>query len=243
MSKLLQYIYTFYCAVLLISIFLILFPFVFVCLQFEQTKPLAHRLNFLWGRLFFPLAGMPVSIQYEEKPNINQAYVFVGNHFSYLDVALIQYLLRNYFAFVGKSSVKKIPLLGYMFRKLHIQVERTEKDSRVKALHRSIRALKNKRSIMIFPEGGIYATTFPTMHQPWQDGAFIMAIENKVPIIPISILDCYKALPATLLQGPRRLHVVFHKAIDTNNLTKEDIEPLKKQVFDTIQTTLNLSQF
>lgn len=237
----LQYLYTAYCLFWITFIYVFLFPFVFIFLQSEKTKPIAARLNYYWARIFFRLTFMPVSIEYEEKPNLDQAYVFVGNHFSYLDVPVMQYVIKNYFAFVGKSDVKSIPVLGYMFRKLHIQVDRSEKDSRTKALQRSLRAIKNGRSIAIFPEGGIFAKEFPTMHQPLQDGAFIMAIENKVPIIPVTLHTNYKIMPSLLLLSPMRLKVIVHKAVDTNNKTKEDIEAMKAEVLNIMQTALNFN--
>lgn len=139
---------------------------------------------------------------------------------------------------MGKSSVKRVPLFGYMFTKLHIQVDRTAKNSRIKALTRSIKALKSGRSIMIFPEGGIFSTNFPEMVQPFKDGAFSMAVENQVPIVPISLLDNYKVMPETLFKW-HKIRVVVHKPIETIGKTKADIDDLKKQVYDVIQPTLN----
>jgi 1-acyl-sn-glycerol-3-phosphate acyltransferase len=141
-------------------------------LQKEQWKPVAHYCNRIRGRIFFFMIGQPVNVTYETELDPKRAYVFCANHFSYLDIAMMGVVIKNYFAFMGKSSVKKVPLFGYMFTKLHIQVDRTIKNSRIKALTRSIKALKSGRSIMIFPEGGIFSTNFPEMIQPFKDGAF-----------------------------------------------------------------------
>lgn len=218
-------------------IFLLLFPIVFIALQKEEWKPIAHKCNRIWGKIFFFLIGMPFEITYEAKLDSKKAYVFCANHFSYLDIAMMGVVIKNYFAFMGKSSAKNIPLFGYMFAKLHIQVDRSAKNSRIKALTRSIRALKSGRSIMIFPEGGIHSTNFPKMVQPFKDGAFSMAIENQVPIVPISLIDNYKAMPEILFNW-HKLRVIVHTPIETIGKTKADIETLKKQVYDTIQPTL-----
>ena len=184
---------------------------------------------------------MPVKVTYETPLDSKQAYVFCANHFSYLDIAMMGVVIKNYFAFMGKSSAKSIPLFGYMFAKLHIQVDRSAKDSRIKALTRSIRALKSGRSIMIFPEGGIHSTNIPEMVQPFKDGAFSMAVENQVPIVPISLLDNYKAMPEILFKW-HKLRVIIHTPIETTGKTKADIEALKQQVYDTIQPMLNASR-
>lgn len=236
--KILSWIYTIWCAFWFLLVFLLLFPIVFIALQKEEWKPIAHYCNRIWGKIFFFIIGQPVKVTYETTLDQKQAYVFCANHFSYLDIAMMGVVVKNYFAFMGKSSVKKVPLFGYMFTKLHIQVDRTEKNSRIKALTRSIKALKSGRSIMIFPEGGIFSTNFPEMIQPFKDGAFSMAIENQVPIVPISLLDNYKVMPATLFKW-HKIRVIVHKPIETTGMIKTDIENLKKQVYDVIQPTLN----
>lgn len=236
--RIFSWIYTTWAIFWFLFIFLLLFPIVFIALQKEEWKPIAHQCNRIWGKIFFFLVGMPVKVTYETKLDSKKAYVFCANHFSYLDIAMMGVVIKNYFAFMGKSSAKNIPLFGYMFAKLHIQVDRSAKNSRIKALTRSIRALKSGRSIMIFPEGGIHSTNFPEMVQPFKVGAFSMAIENQVPIVPISLLDNYKAMPETLFNW-HQLRVIVHAPIETIGKTKADIEDLKKQVYNTIQETLN----
>lgn len=236
--KIFSWIYTIWCAFWFLVVFLLLYPIVYVALQKENWKPIAHYCNRIWGKIFFFMIGQPVKVSYEVELDPKRAYVFCANHFSYIDIAMMGVVVKNYFAFMGKSSVKKVPLFGYMFTKLHIQVDRAAKDSRIKALTRSIKALKAGRSIMIFPEGGIHSTNFPEMVQPFKDGAFSMAIENQVPIVPISLLDNYKMMPDVLIKW-HKLRVIVHKPIETIGMTKADIDVLKKQVYDVIQPTLN----
>jgi 1-acyl-sn-glycerol-3-phosphate acyltransferase len=213
---------------------LILYPITFIGLQKESWKPLAHFSNRIWAGLFFPIVGMPIQIKYEFKPDPKQAYVFCANHFSYLDIAVMMGVVSNYFAFMGKSSVKNIPLFGYMFAKLHIQVDRDDRNSRIKALTRSIKALKSGRSIMIFPEGGIHSTDIPNLHLPLKDGAFSMAVENQVPIVPVSLLTNYKIMPDVWIKW-NQIKVVIHQPIETKGKTKVDIEALKKEFIEKVQ--------
>lgn len=231
-------VYTIFCAAVLILVYLLIFPLIFVCIQYKPWHRFGHRLTHLWAQIYFPIVGMPIQIRYDFKPDLNKAYVFVANHFSYLDIAVGMFVVKNYFSYVGKSSVKKVPLLGYMFAKLHIQVDRSDKNSRTKSLIRSVKALESGRSIFIMPEGGILSTTIPKMNQPFKDGAFIMAIENQVPIVPISFLNLYDIMPEVLVNWhlPK---VVIHQAIETKGMTKDNIEDLKKQVYDVIQGELD----
>ena len=233
-------LYTAWCVFWLVLIFLLLFPGMYLCLQREQWKPYAHWLNRLWGKLFFPLAGIQLKVEYRSQLDPKQTYVFCANHFSYLDIAVMGVIVKHYFAFVGKDGVKNIPLFGYMFRHLHIQVNRESTQSRVSSLNRAIKTLAQGRSIVMFPEGGIKAKQPPQMHRPWMDGAFKMAIQQQVPIVAISLLTNYKILPD---KNPIRLHryamrAIVHEPLPTVGLTPQDVMSLRDKCFEMIDDEL-----
>lgn len=233
-------LYTIWCGCWLIFIYLVLFPVQYVLLQREAWKPLAHRINRLWGRLFFGIIGMPVDVDYRFRPDPRGVYVFVANHFSYLDIAVMGVILDNYYAFVGKSGVKHVPLLGYMFAKLHVQVDRDHANSRAYSLAKSLRLLASGRSIMIFPEGGIRSKQPPKMAYPFKDGAFIMAIQQQVPIVPITLVNNHDILPdkAKIRMHRRRLRAIVHPPIDTRGLTQADLNRLKEETYQIIDRAL-----
>lgn len=232
-------LYTIWCAVYFVLLYLVLFPIQFVFLQRTQWKPLAHAINRIWGQLFFAGIGMPIRVEYRFRPGPRQVYVFCANHFSYLDIAAMGVIIRNYYAFVGKSEVKHIPLLGYMFAKLHVQVDRDQPNSRAYSLAKSIRTLAAGRSIMIFPEGGIRAPHPPQM-VPFKDGAFTMAIQQQVPVVPVTLLNNYLILPD---KSPIRFHwhplrAVVHPPIDTAGLTQDNVDDLKQKTYQIIHSEL-----
>mgnify|MGYP000111687299 FL=1 len=82
-----------------------------------------------------------------------------------------------------------MPLFGYLYARLNILVDRKDRMSRATSLGRSIKALQAKRSIIIFPEGGIVSKEFPIMGKPLMDGAFMMAVLQQVPVVPISFFN------------------------------------------------------
>lgn len=234
-------LYTIWCGFWFISIFILLFPFFYIFLQKEEWKPKAHYLNRLWGKIFFFIVGIKLEIEYEFVPNKSKNYVFCANHFSYLDIATMGVILDNYYAFVGKHDAGNVPLFGYMFKHLHISVDRENAKSRVLTLSRTLKTLKSGRSIMIFPEGGIRTKNAPQMHLPLMDGAFSMAIQTQVPIVPVSLLTNYKIMPD---ESPIRLYrmpmkAIVHQPIITAGLTNEDIVALKEQFYNTVQKELN----
>lgn len=238
--RILIFLYTLWATFWFVSLFLLLFPLFWIFLQKNEWKPYAHYLNRFWGKLYFPIIGMPIKVKYEFEPNPQKAYVFCANHFSYMDIASMGMVIKNYYAFVGKASIKNVPLFGYMFAKLHIQVDRNDKNSRASSMTRSVRALQNKRSIMIFPEGGIVSKHFPQMHLPLKDGAFVMAIQQQVPLVPITFLNNYKIIhDDKLAVYPQTLRAIVHKPIETKGMTQADVETLKNAFYGTVQGALN----
>ncbi len=238
--RILTFIYTIWAAFWFIFLFVLLFPLFWLFLQKSEWKHKAHYLNRLWGKIFFPIIGIRIKTQYDFQPDINKTYVFCANHFSYLDIASMGMIIENYYAFVGKASLKGIPLFGYMFAKLHIQVDRSDKNSRVTSMTRSIKALQSGRSVMIFPEGGIWSKEFPKLSLPLKDGGFAMAIQQQLPIVPISLLNNYKIMPeGHFAIYPQILRAIVHQPIQTKGMTTDDIENLKMKFYEVVQGALD----
>lgn len=239
-QKKLAFLYTIWVFLWFVGIYLVLFPFQFIFLQFQKTLPLAHKINFIWGKILFFLIGQRVDVDYQFKPQKGKTYVFASNHFSYWDIATMGVILPYFFAFMGKSSVQKVPMVGYMFKKLHIKVNREEKDSRMAALNAGINTVKNGRSVVIFVEGGIVTENPPQMKLPLKDGAFIMAIQNKAPIVPVTLLTNHQILwhNDNLFQR-KPIKAIVHEAIETGSFSTTDIDFLKTKVENTIQNALN----
>lgn len=241
--RILTFFYTLWAAFWFIFLFMLLFPFFWLFLQKPEWKPKAHYLNRLWGKIFFPIAGIPIKVQYEFEPDVNKTYVFCANHFSYVDIAAMGMIIKNYFAFVGKSSIKGVPLFGYMFAKLHIQVDRNDKSSRVTSMNRSLKALQSGRSVMIFPEGGIWSKNIPKMSLPLKDGGFAMAIKLQIPIVPISLLNNYKIIhDDDFAVYPQTIRAIVHRPIETVGMTNANIEALKMKFYEVVQGALDSHQ-
>ncbi len=215
-----------------------LFPFIYICIQFPALNKYGTKITNFWADVFFLLAGIKVSKEYEFRPDKKQTYMFVANHFSYLDVAIGMKVIRNYFSFMGKSSVKKIPLIGYMFAKLHIQVDRSDKNSRTRSIKKSIGALESGRSLFIMPEGGIVSENIPKMKLPLKDGAFLLAIQAQVPIVPVVFLNLYELMPGIFLK-PGVAKVKFLNPIVTKGLDKTSLDYIKNEVYNRLQTELD----
>ncbi|MDQ3536579.1 MAG: 1-acyl-sn-glycerol-3-phosphate acyltransferase, partial [Bacteroidota bacterium] len=135
--KILRRIYSTYCLLVFISIFIIFFPLFIIFIQKEKWHYYAYRLNFYWAKIFYILCFLPVEQVFKSNLDKNQRYIFCSNHTSFLDITLFG-LTPVYFVFVGKSSISKVPLFGYMYKKLHITVDRSNLKSKYETINRSM---------------------------------------------------------------------------------------------------------
>jgi 1-acyl-sn-glycerol-3-phosphate acyltransferase len=164
-------------------------------------------------------------------------YVFCANHTSFLDIPLIG-LSQNLFVFLGKSSLSKVPLFGYVFKKIHITVDRSSLKSKYESLQRASSAIDQGISLAMFPEGGTEKK--PPRLEPFKDGAFRVAIEKQIPIVPVTIPYNWIILPSDhgLMVNRRTSVIIYHKPLPTDGFSLQDLESLKGQVTRIIQSEL-----
>lgn len=218
--------------------FLLLFPLFVLFIQRESWKKYGHMMNKVWAHVVFWTCGLRTDIRYKFKPNSTDSYVYCANHTSYLDIPSLCYALPGYFVLIGKSSLAKVPLFGYMFTNLYIAVDRKSPKSRSEALKKSLETIDKGRSLAVFPEGTIPRNT-PIMG-PFKDGAFRTAIEKQVPVVPVVIVNNWKILPDDGQFIPR-LHpmiTVVCEPILTKGMTMDDVKMLQQKTFDAINNEL-----
>jgi len=182
---------------------------------------------------------MPTKVVLKFKPDTKKNYIYCANHSSYMDIPSLAFALPGHFLFIGKASLTKLPLFGYMFRNLYIPVERESRKSKYETMLRCYQALEDNKSIAIFPEG-----TIPKLHNPklipFKEGAFRMAIEKQVPVIPVTIPYNYIILPdnGKFMPKRHRMKVIIHEPIETRGLTLDNLEELKRKTFEIIEAEL-----
>jgi len=196
-------------------------------------------LNRIWARLFYTFIFMPVKIEMHPSINKCEKYIFCPNHFSYLDIPTMGFTPTN-FIFLGKNAMEKLPIFGYMYRKLHITVNRESIRSKHNTFIRAKEAIDAGRSLVIYPEGGVITKKPPQMAR-FKNGAFKLAIEKQIPIIPVTIPYNWILLPddERFLLSRNTMKVTYHKPIETKGMNLEDFESLKEKVFNVIQSEID----
>jgi 1-acyl-sn-glycerol-3-phosphate acyltransferase len=200
---------------------------------------MGHFCNRLWAVTFFTMVFQPTTIIRHFKRKKNQAYVYCSNHTSFLDIPALAHALTGHFLFVGKASLGKVPMFGYMFRNLYISVDRSSQKARYKTLEDSFKAVDKNRSIAIFPEGTIPSSHWPKMI-PFKDGPFRIAIEKQIPIVPVTFPYNWIILPVNggFLPVRHEMVIVIHEAIETKGMNMDDVPALKQKTFDIINNEL-----
>ena len=238
--NLLMKLYSIYGIVVFILIFLVLLPFFLIAMFIKPLEKMAATLNHIWAKLFFFFMFLnKKTISFEEKLNKNQTYIFCANHASYLDIPTVGLINHNY-KFIGKSSLKKVPLWGYMYGKIHILVDRESMKSKYASLQKVREALHKGFSVVFFPEGGISGNKFPEMGR-FKEGSFRLAVEEQIPIVPITIPFNYKILPDKMPLNIRlgEISIKVHKPIYPTSNSDGAVKALKDKVAKIMQDEIN----
>jgi 1-acyl-sn-glycerol-3-phosphate acyltransferase len=141
------------------------------------------------------------------------------------DIMLMLVSVKNPFVFVGKKELAQIPLFGFFYKRTCILVDRSSAKSRQAVFKRAQRRLSQGLSICIFPEGGVPDETI--VLDQFKDGAFRLAINHQIPIVPITFYDNKKRFSYTFFSGgPGRMLARIHTFIDTDGLEIEDTKDL-----------------
>jgi 1-acyl-sn-glycerol-3-phosphate acyltransferase len=233
--KVLHKVYTVYTVIVFVIIMIILLPMYLIIAQIKSWHKYNHVLNRIWARTFYALSFMPFSVEFKQKLDTKKSYIYCANHFSYFDIASMVFAPTN-FMFTGKASLVKAPLLGFIFKKFHITVDRFTAEGRKSAIENYYKTLDEGKSLVIYPEGGIYAPNPPQMGE-FKHGAFTAAITKKTPIVPVTIPYNWIILPddGKFLIRRHSTKVIFHEPIETAHLTIKDLDDLKQKVYRIIQ--------
>lgn len=196
-----------------------------------------RKINRYWARGYFISIFLPVKIEKSSYIERDKPYIYLANHFSYLDIPMMGFIPGDVL-FLGKASIRKAPLFGYYFKNLHIAVDRDRLKSRAETMKLTDEALEAGSSIIIFPEGGIFTKNAPAM-VPFKNGAFRMAKDKQISIIPVTLSYNHLILPddGKLLLHWRRAKMVFHNPLNSVNFDSE--KALKEKCFQIIQTQLD----
>jgi putative phosphoserine phosphatase/1-acylglycerol-3-phosphate O-acyltransferase len=177
----------------------------------------------VWGELATSLSGIDLRVEGEEHLWSHRPAIFIFNHQSYLDAVLMIKLMRRDLTGVGKQELRRNPIFGPLFGAAGMAfIDRADPAKAIESLKSVVEALKQGRSLVIAPEGTRSLT--PRLGR-FKKGAFRMAMEAQVPIVPVVFRNVLDALPKdALVVRPATVEAVVLPPVDTSSWTLESLD-------------------
>jgi 1-acyl-sn-glycerol-3-phosphate acyltransferase len=182
-----------------------------------------------WSRATCAITLCPVKITGRKKLNKKQSYVFVSNHQSAYDIFLIYGYLGQPIKWVMKQSLRKIPLVGFACEKAgFIFVDNSTPQAAARTINEAEQRLKNGASIAIFPEG---SRTKTGKINPFKKGAYQMALNLQLPVVPVTINGSYEVMPRhSYLIYPHKMELIIHEPIPTDSIRSENLRETTQNI-------------
>jgi 1-acyl-sn-glycerol-3-phosphate acyltransferase len=196
-------------------------------------RALKKNINYLYHfftPVFLSLVGVRLRIAGQEHLDLNASYVIIGNHKSAIDFIINAVAFPGIFRFLAKQELQKIPVFGWVVKKMCLIVDRSSAMSRARSVVNLKKHLEDGWSIFIYPEGGRNRTTEPLA--PFYDGAFRLAIQMGAPIAIQTVRDIEHVTTSvrSVELYPGVVNIAWSQPIETKNLSTQDIPELKERV-------------
>ena len=238
-----KYLYRLYqlliCAPLLLLISIITAIVTVIGCRFGDGHFWGYYPGKLWARAFVRLLLLPVKVEGRENLEPGQSYVFVANHQGTFDIFLIYGFLNRNFKWMMKHQLLSIPLVGTAcLYAHHIMVDRSGASKIRKTYEQARETLKEGMSLVVFPEG---ARTFTGHMGFFRRGAFMLADELQLPVVPLTINGSFDVKPRMkdiywVFWHPLRLTI--HKPIPPHGKGAVYEKQVMKEAWDAVQSGL-----
>lgn len=192
-----------------------------------------------WAKVMVRIFLLPVTVEGRENLEPGQSYIFVANHQGAFDIFLIYGYLNRNFKWMMKRELRKIPFVGFACQKAHHIFVDKRGPSRVKETYDTARTtLSSGMSLVVFPEG---ARTFTGGMRDFRKGAFMLADELQLPIVPLTINGSFGVMPRTrdwkwVCWHPLRLTI--HQPIYPVGEGHDNVMATMRQSYDSVKSAL-----
>lgn len=219
----------------MLIVILLLSPLLLATIWSDSTYPTFFKVARLWAKLTFYGMGMSIEIESAYALEKGKSYMFIANHTSMMDIMMMLILVKdNPFVFVGKKELAKLPIFGFFYKKTCILVDRKDSKSRYQVFESAQKKLNKGLSICIFPEGGVPDDRRVVLDS-FKDGAFRLAIDHQIPIVPIAIGYLKYYFPFQWGIGkPGNVPVVILPPITTAGCSQENKKELKDKAHQAV---------
>jgi 1-acyl-sn-glycerol-3-phosphate acyltransferase len=226
---------TLLCFGLYVLMVILAIPLFLFCVVTRWQEPLLLLGKFavVTGRI---ILGIRLDISGRETVDRKKSSAFMANHLSFLDGPLLFLVIPQSVRVILKKEIFRIPIIGWAMRFVgFVPVDRKGVKSGRLSIERATRLIKKKHySYLIFPEG---TRSLDGQMQPFRRGAFFLAVNSQVPIVPITLEGSFELMPKGSSSAKKgTVRVVFHEAVPVQGCGEEDIPQLIEKVRSLIQS-------
>jgi len=202
----------------------------------NRVSWIGYKFLWMWSWVFSLLTFIRYEFYGRENFGKGQSYIFVSNHTSFLDIPGLCLLIPGEFRPLAKKELLKIPVFGLIARGATVIVDRSDRESKQKSLERLKKILTEGISILLFAEGTQNRTK--EILQPFKDGAFRLAVDTQMPVLPMVVIGAGKLMPpGTINLRPGLIKIIVAPEISTSGLT--DLNQLKQQTFEVMKNMIS----
>ncbi|MEL6591122.1 MAG: lysophospholipid acyltransferase family protein [Bacteroidota bacterium] len=203
----------------------------------KRRLRLIYQVHRGWIGLWEILTRINMQVERHDRVDPKQTYMFVANHNNMLDVPVVGSCIQHPWKSLVKKEILDIPILGWIIGNISIPVNRCDRASRSRSLKGMVQSLNDGISILVFPEGTRNRTEQPL--KQFHGGAFRVAIEAQVPIMPIVMTGIRQMQPVDTMEFyPGDIQMKFLEPIPTEGLSAADEGKIKEKVYRIIEAEL-----
>ena len=208
-------------------------PALYAALLFDKSLASFCKVARAWSRFIFFSSGVRPECIIEQPLEKGKTYIICANHTSFIDIPAMYLAVKGEITFIGKESLTKIPIFGYFYRRVVILINRKSKKDSYRAFQDASKQATGGRCVVIFPEGGIPKDNGQPLHR-FKSGAFRIAVDQELEVLPVSFPDNIRIFPTVLTKGrPGKLRMHVHKPVKG-----VDPEEMKAEVYGIINNKL-----
>ena len=192
-----------------------------------------------WARIIIRVLLLPVKVEGRENLERDHSYVFVANHQGAFDIFLIYGFLGRNFKWMMKRQLRQVPFVGFACERSHQIFVDKRGPSKIRKTYEDAREiLKEGYSVTVFPEG---ARTFTGHMATFKKGAFALADELQLPVVPLTINGSFQVLPRMRgfnFVNWHPLSLTIHQPIYPTGQGAENVEATLRQAYDSVMSAL-----
>ncbi|WP_442594335.1 lysophospholipid acyltransferase family protein [Neobacillus sp. D3-1R] len=201
-------------------------------MEVVKRDQIIHRIPKQWSKVMMKLTGSTISVEGQDRIPEGPV-IFISNHEGDFDIPVLLAAIEKPFGFVSKIEVKKVPILSSWMEVMNcVFINRKDRSQSTKAIRDAVRLLKKGHSLVIFPEG---TRSKGGLVKHFKSGGFRMAVDAKVPIVPISIIGTSDIFEKNnRLIKPAKVKVIIGHPVVSHIHSEKDIKELGLEVREII---------